>query len=74
MWTTWSVLYYCSTYVDNMIHIILLQIVCEPHNIILLQNVRVHYGLNGHVKAIIDRSIMAFFKKNEECQKKLKIS
>jgi hypothetical protein len=24
MWTTWSVLYYCRTYVDNMVSIILL--------------------------------------------------
>jgi hypothetical protein len=24
MWTTWSILYYCRTYVDNMVRIILL--------------------------------------------------
>ena len=31
MWRTWSVLYYCRTYVDNMVRIIFLQIVCGQH-------------------------------------------
>jgi hypothetical protein len=31
MKTTWSVLYYCRTYVDNMVRIILLLNVCRHH-------------------------------------------
>jgi hypothetical protein len=31
MWTTWSVLYYCGTNVDNMVRIILLSNVCGQY-------------------------------------------
>ena len=33
MWITWSVLYYCRTYVDNMVRFILLQNGCGQHGL-----------------------------------------